>query len=185
MGSRDITQLLTAWGEGDRAALDELVPLVQHELHRRATQCMAGERPDHILRATALVNEAYVRLVDLNRMPWQNRAQFFAIAAEIMRRVLVDMARARDRAKRGGGRFAVSLTDAGDIHLTRSADLVAVDDALRDLARFDQRKSRVVEMRFFGGLTLDEIAGVLGVSVGTVRRDWTLARAWLHRALSR
>jgi RNA polymerase sigma factor (TIGR02999 family) len=144
---------------------------------------MAGERPGHTLHATALVNEAYVRLIEQDAH-WQNRAHFFGVAAQTMRHILVDMARARHRAKRGGGQFVVALSEAADVGVVRSADLVALDDALKDLEAFDPRKGRVVEMRFFGGLSLEEVAEVLQVSVTTVRRDWGLARAWLHRELS-
>jgi RNA polymerase sigma-70 factor, ECF subfamily len=181
----NITQLLIAWSHGDQAALDALTPLVEHELHRLAERHMAGERPGHILRATALVNEAYVRLVEWKGVRWQNRAHFFAMAAQIMRRVLVDMARARGRAKRGRGQLQVSLSEAANVPVVQSADVEALDDALKSLEALDPRKSQVVEMRFFGGLSLQEIADVLEVSVGTVRRDWSLARAWLHRELSR
>ena len=181
----NITQLLVAWSRGDQAAIEALTPLVEHELHRLAVLHMAGERPGHILRATALVNEAYVRLVDWKGVRWQNRAHFFAMAARIMRRVLVDMARARGRAKRGRGQLQVSLSEAANVPVAQSADVEALDDALKSLEALDRRKSQVVEMRFFGGLSLQEIADVLEVSVGTVRRDWSLARAWLYRELSR
>jgi RNA polymerase sigma-70 factor, ECF subfamily len=184
MPAQNITQLLVAWGQGDRAALESLTPLVYQELLRLARRYMAGERPGHTLHATALVNEAYVRLIEQDAA-WQNRAHFFGVAAQTMRHVLVDMARARHRAKRGGGQFVVGLSEAADVGVIRSADLVALDDALKDLEAFDPRKCRVVEMRFFGGLSLEEAAEVLGVSVTTVRRDWGLARAWLHRELSR
>ena len=183
--SPNITQLLVAWREGDPAALEALTPLVQHELHRLARRQMAGERPGHILHATALVNEAYIRLVEWKDVRWQNRAHFFAMAAQIMRRILVDMARARGRVKRARGQLHVSLSEAADVPIARSADLVALDDALKSLEALDERKSRVIEMRFFGGLSLQETADVLQVSVATVRRDWSLARAWLHRELSR
>jgi RNA polymerase sigma factor (TIGR02999 family) len=145
---------------------------------------MAGERPGHILQATALVNEAYLRLVDWKGVRWQNRAHFFAMAAQIMRRILVDMARARARAKRGGPPLHVSLSEAAHVPLGETVDLVAIDDALKALETLHTRQSRVVELRFFGGLDLEETAHVLGVSVGTVRRDWSLARAWLYRELS-
>lgn len=184
MPTQNITQLLVAWGQGDRAALESLTPLVYQELLRLARRYMAGERPGHTLHATALVNEAYVRLIEQDAH-WQNRAHFFGVAAQTMRHVLVDMARARHRAKRGGGQFIVALSEAADVGVVRSADLVALDDALKDLEAFDPRKCRVVEMRFFGGLSLEEVAEVLQVSVTTVRRDWSLARAWLHRELSR
>jgi RNA polymerase sigma-70 factor, ECF subfamily len=185
MRSMNITQLLVAWSQGDQAALDALTPLVQQELHRLAVRYMAGERPGHVLDATALVNEAYLRLIELDDVRWQNRAHFFGIAAQMMRRILVDMARARGRAKRGGGQFQVSLSNAAGVAVAKSADVVALDDALKALETIDPRKSRVIELRFFGGLSLEEVACVLKVSVGTVRRDWSLARAWLHRELRR
>jgi RNA polymerase sigma factor (TIGR02999 family) len=180
-----ITQLLEAWGSGDRAALDALAPLVHQELHRLAVRYMAGERSGHVLQATALVNEAYIRLVDWKEVRWQNRAHFFGMAAQIMRHVLVDAARARGRAKRGQGQLHVSLSHAEEVSDSPALDLVALDDALKSLEAMNARQSRVVELRFFGGLGLEEVAHVLQVSVGTVRRDWSLARAWLHRELSR
>ena len=180
----NVTQLLAAWSGGDRSALEALTPLVHNELHRLARGYMAGERPGHILQATALVNEAYMRLVDWKDVQWQNRAHFFGMAAKIMRRVLVDAARTRDRAKRGGAEVHVSLSEASGVPAADSVDLVALDDALRNLEALDARQSRVIELRFFGGLSLEETAHVLGVSVGTVRRDWSLARAWLFRELS-
>jgi RNA polymerase sigma-70 factor, ECF subfamily len=182
----DITQLLVAWTDGDQAAFDRLAPAVHQHLHRLAAHYMAAERPGHVLQTTALVNEAYVRLVDWKEVRWQNRAHFFGLAAHAMRRILVDAARLRRRAKRGGGDLHVSLSDAGDVDLAvvASADLVALDDALTTLQALHPRHSRVVELRFFGGLSLEETAHVLKVSVGTVRRDWSLARAWLSRELS-
>jgi RNA polymerase sigma factor (TIGR02999 family) len=185
MRSVEISQLLVAWSHGDHAALAALTPLVQPELRRLAARHMAAERPGHILHATALVNEAYVRLIEGSAIEWQSRAHFFAVAAQIMRHILVDIARARGRDKRGGGKLQVSLSDAADLAIVRSADLVALDDALKSLEAFDARKSRVIEMRFFGGLSHQEVADILQVSVATVRRDWSLARAWLHRELSR
>jgi RNA polymerase sigma factor (TIGR02999 family) len=180
----NITELLVAWGRGDTDALEALTPLVHQELHRLAARYIAGERPGHMLQATALVNEAYLRLVDWKGVRWQNRAHFFAMAAQIMRRILVDMARARGRAKRGRRPLHVSLSEAADVPLDTPVDLVALDDALKSLESLHARQSRVIEMRFFGGLDLEETAHVLGVSVGTVRRDWSLARAWLFRELS-
>jgi RNA polymerase sigma-70 factor (ECF subfamily) len=180
----DITRLLVAWSNGDEEALDALTPLVHRELRRIAARQMAAERPDHLLHATALVNEAYLRLVDTKAIRWQDRGHFFAMAAQIMRRILVDMARARGRVKRGRGHVQVSLSEAGDLSVPQTPDVMALDDALKSLEAVDQRKSRVVEMRFFGGLSLQETADVLQVSVATVRRDWSLARAWLHRELS-
>jgi RNA polymerase sigma-70 factor (ECF subfamily) len=180
----NITQLLLEWRDGDQAALDALIPLVQQELHRLAVRYMADERAGHLLQATALVNEAYVRLVDWKDVRWQNRSHFFAMAAQIMRRVLVDIARARGRAKRGRGQIHVSLSDAGDLAVVEQSDVVALDEALTSLEAIDPRKCRVIEMRFFGGLNLQETADALNVSVATVRRDWSMARAWLHRELS-
>jgi RNA polymerase sigma-70 factor, ECF subfamily len=182
-GPTNITQLLASWSEGDPAALEALTPLVHQELHRLAATYMAGERPGHLLQATALVNEAYLRLVDWKDVRWQNRAHFFGVAATIMRRVLVDVARTRDRAKRGRGQIHVSLSEAADVPARQPIDLVALDDALKTLETLNPRQSRVIELRFFGGLSLDEAAHVLGVSVGTVRRDWSLAQAWLFREL--
>jgi RNA polymerase sigma factor (TIGR02999 family) len=181
----DVTQLLVAWGNGDQDAFDRLAPFVHQHLRRLASHYMAGERPGHVMQTTALVNEAYVRLVDWKDVQWQNRAHFFGLAAQTMRRILVDEARARRRTKRGGGEWAVSLSDAADVAITKSADLVALDDALTTLERLNPRHSRVVELRFFGGLSHKEIAHVLHVSVGTIRRDWSLAQAWLFRELNR
>jgi RNA polymerase sigma factor (TIGR02999 family) len=181
----DVTQLLVAWSNGDEAAFEELAPLVHRELHRLAARYMARERPGHLLQATALVNEAYLRLIDWKQVQWQSRAHFFGVAARLMRRVLVDMARTRRRAKRGGAGVHVSLSDVVETPSPQTADLTALDDALNALEMLDPRQSRVVELRFFGGLTLDEAAHVLNVSVGTVRRDWSLAQAWLYRELNR
>jgi RNA polymerase sigma factor (TIGR02999 family) len=182
---KQITELLVAWGDGDRDALEKLTPLVYNELHRLARRYMGRERSGHTLQTTALVNEAYIRLVDWKNVQWQNRAHFYAVSAQIMRRILVDFARARDYAKRGGGTRKISLDEAAMISGGRGRDLVALDEALNALAELDDRQSRVVELRFFGGLSLEEVAEVLKVSVGTVRRDWSLARAWLHRELNR
>jgi RNA polymerase sigma factor (TIGR02999 family) len=178
----NVTQLLLAWQAGDHAALDELLPAIQPELRRIARRHMAGERRGHVLQPTALVNEAYLRLASKD-IPWQGRAHFFAVAAQVMRHVLVDYARERARAKRGGGAFRISLSDADHLAMPRPPDVVALDDALNALERFDRRKSKVIELRFFGGLSLQETADVLRVSVGTIRRDWSLARAWLYREL--
>jgi len=183
----NVTQLLASWSSGDPAALEALTPLVQGELRRLAARFMAGERPGHILQATALVNEAYLRLIDWKEVRWQNRAHFFGVAAQIMRRVLVDIARTRDRAKRGRGQVHVSLSEAADVAAGtpgRAVDLVALDDALKTLEQLSARQARVIELRFFGGLSLEEAAHVLDVSVGTVRRDWSLAQAWLFRELT-
>jgi RNA polymerase sigma factor (TIGR02999 family) len=182
-GVADITKLLTAFGNGDRAAFDALLPHVHRELHRLAVHYMAGERAGHVLQATALVNEAYLRLVDSKSVMWNNRAHFFGIASQIMRHVLVDCARAQGREKRGGDRIQVSLTVAEGT--SQSADLTGINEALQDLEKLDPRKARIVEMRFFGGLSLEETAAAMNVSVGTVRRDWSLARAWLSRELSK
>ena len=183
--SQEITQLLLAWNEGDAQALDRLMPLVQDELHRLAHRYMAGERPGHPLQTTALINEAYLRLIDSSRVRWQNRSHFFAVSAQLMRRILVDFARARDKLKRGGDAVQVSLDDAMEIPLEPSADLIALDDALTTLATFDERKSKVIELRFFGGLSVEETAEVLKVSPATVMRDWGLAKIWLLRELER
>jgi RNA polymerase sigma-70 factor (ECF subfamily) len=180
----NVTQLLASWSSGDQAALEALTPLVHQELHRLAARYMAGERQGHILQPTALVNEAYLRLVDWKDVRWQNRAHFFGVAAQVMRHVLVDVARTRDRAKRGRGHLHVSLSEAAEVPASQAVDLVALDDALKTLEQLNARQSRVVELRFFGGLNLEEAAHVLNVSVGTVRRDWSLAQAWLFRELS-
>ena len=181
----NVTQLLVSWSNGDQAALEALTPLVHQELYRLAARCMAGERHGHILQPTALVNEAYLRLVDWKDARWQNRAHFFAVASQIMRRVLVDVARNRDRAKRGGGQVHVSLSEAADVTAGPDVDLIALDEALTALEALNPRQSRVVELRFFGGMSLEEAAQVLGVSVGTIHRDWSLAQAWLFRQLGR
>jgi RNA polymerase sigma-70 factor (ECF subfamily) len=183
-GTPNLTGLLVAWGQGDQGALAALAPLVQQELHRVAARQMVGERPGHILQPTALVNEVYVRLVDWRNVKWQNRAHFFGVAARIMRRILVDAARARGRTKRGGDALQVSLADVPDVAVPLTQDLVALDDALKTLETLDPRQSQVVELRFFGGLSLEEAAEALNVSVGTVRRDWSLAQAWLYRELT-
>jgi RNA polymerase sigma-70 factor, ECF subfamily len=180
----EITQLLVAWGDGDQAALNELTPLVHEELRRLAHRYMGGERPGHTLQTTALVNEAYIRLIDWKNVRWQSRAHFFGVSAQLMRRILVDFARSRGYQKRGGGALAVSLDEAAFVSDDKGADLVALDEALKSLAKLDARPSKVVELRFFGGLSVDETAEVLKVSSGTVRRDWSLARAWLHRELA-
>jgi RNA polymerase sigma-70 factor, ECF subfamily len=178
----DVTQLLVAWGKGDPAALEELTPVVYDELRRLARHYMANERTGHTLQATALVNEAYMRLVDIHKVQWQNRAHFFAMSARLMRRILVDSARSRKYQKRGAGAQKVSL-DERLMVAEPGRDLVALDDALEELAKVDERKSKVVEMRFFGGLSVEETAEALSVSVDTVMRDWKLAKAWLLREL--
>jgi RNA polymerase sigma factor (TIGR02999 family) len=178
----EITTLLKAWSEGDQTALEKLTPIVYKELHRLAGRYMKGERPGHSLQTTALVNEAYMRLVDYKRMEWQNRAHFFAVSAQLVRRILVEHARRRNL-KRGGGIRHVSLDEVAVTGGGRSADLVALDDAMKTLARMDPRKERVVEMRFFGGLSVEETAEVLKISPVTVMRDWTTAKAWLYKEL--
>ena len=178
----EVSTLLRAWTEGDSSALEKLTPIVYEELHRLARYYMSGERVGHSLQTTALVNEAYVRLTDYKRMRWENRAHFFAVSAQLMRRILVDHARRRNL-KRGGGVQHVSLEDTAVVG-ERDEDLVALDDALRALSNFDSRKAQVVELRFFGGLSVDETAEVLKVSSITVMRDWSTAKAWLYRELS-
>ena len=177
------TTLLLAWGRGDETALDQLIPLVHDELRQLARRHMARERPGHTLQATALVNEAYLRLIEVNQVRWQNRAHFFAMASRVMRRILVDAARARGYQKRGGGAETVSLDEALLVSGEPRQDLVALDDALNALAAFDLRKSQVVEMRFFGGLSVEESAEALRVSPDTILRDWRLAKAWLAQRL--
>jgi RNA polymerase sigma factor (TIGR02999 family) len=181
--SQEITQLLLAWSDGDQAALEKLTPLVYAELRRLAKGYMFGERPGHTLQTTALINEAYLRLIDWKNVRWQGRAHFFGVAAQVMRRILVDFARARHYAKRGGAAQQVSLDKAINIHEDRSAEFIALDEALKSLAEIDPRKSQVVELRFFGGLSAEETAEVLKVSQRTVEREWNSARAWLYREL--
>ena len=183
--SQEITQLLLAWNQGDEQALNRLVPLVHGELHRLAHRYMAGERPGHPLQTTALINEAYLRLIDSSRVRWQNRAHFFAVSAQLMRRILVDVARARAKLKRGGDAIQVSLDEAMDMPRDPGPDLIALDDALTMLAAFDERKSKVIELRFFGGMSVEETAEVLGISPMTVMRDWGLAKVWLLRELEK
>jgi RNA polymerase sigma factor (TIGR02999 family) len=181
----EVTQLLQAWSGGEASALDKLAPLVYGELRRMAQRYMAQERPGQTLQATALVNEAYLRLVDSRQANWQNRAHFFAVSAEMMRRILVDRARSRRSQKRGKGTPSLELEEALLVAEGRSADLVALDDALNTLTALDRRKGQVVELRFFGGLSVEETAEVLKVSKETVMRDWKLAKSWLRRELSR
>ena len=189
--SAEITGLLKAWGAGDQAALDRLTPLIYDELHRNARRYMRGERPGNTLQTTALVNEAYLRLVDVKAMDWKDRAHFFAVSAQMMRRILVDAARARASAKRGGRvqkvahSSAVNLDEIADVSSKRGNELIAVDDALTSLAQVDLRKARVVELRFFGGLSVEETAEALETSAQTVMRDWKLAKAWLLRELNK
>lgn len=179
-----ITQLLVAWNQGDQGALAQLTPLVYQELHRLAHGYLAGERRGHVLQTTALVNEAFVRLIDWQRVEWQNRAHFFGMAATLMRHILVQFAREQQAAKRGGQAVQVSLSKAAAVGTRHNPDLVALDDALSSLEKLDPRQARTVELRFFGGLSLEEVAEVLRVSVSTVRRDWRMAQAWLHQQLS-
>ena len=191
MKSEEITGLLRAWGSGDQAALERLTPLIYNELHRMARRYMQRERPGNSMQATGLVNEAYLRLVDIAGVDWKDRVHFFAASAQLMRRILVDAARARASAKRGGQaqRVAYSsefnLDEVPDVSSQRARELIAVDDALHALADIDARKARVIELRFFGGLSVEEAAEVLGLSPQTVLRDWKLAKAWLMRELSK
>jgi RNA polymerase sigma factor (TIGR02999 family) len=180
----DVTALLKAWGDGELVARDQLLPLVYEELRRRAAAYMRRERRDHTLQPTDLVHEAYLRLVDQNRTAWQNRAQFFGVASEMMRRILVDRARANRRAKRSGRWARVSLSDASPAVRPTDVDILDLDAALDELAAFDERKNRIAELRFFGGLSLEETGEALGLSVATVGRDWQAARAWLFMTLS-
>ena len=184
LAGHEITELLQAWRQGDESALEKLTPQVYRELHRAAKGCMRAERDGHTLQTTALINELYLRLTDLKEVDWQNRAHFFALCARQMRRILTDQARARQSHKRGGGAQPISL-DAAPIVSTRpQPEVLAIDEALKALAKVDSRKSQVVELRFFGGLNVDETAEVLKVSPDTVVRDWKLAKAWLLRELS-
>jgi RNA polymerase sigma factor (TIGR02999 family) len=181
----DVTGLLQDWRRGDRAALDRIIPLVYDELHRLAHRCMRGERPEHTLQTSALVNEAYLRLIDANQVEWRDRAHFLAISANVMRRILVQFARSRAARKRGGSALKVVFDEANVPALSPSADLAALDDALNALADLDAREAKVVELRFFGGLSEKEAAEVLGVSDRTVRQDWNHAKAWLLGELKR
>jgi RNA polymerase sigma factor (TIGR02999 family) len=181
---KKLTQLLLDWSNGNQAALEELTPLVHEELHRLAHRYMRRERADHTLQTTALVNEAYLRLIDQKHVQCQNRTDFFAIAAQLMRHILVDHARNRHYAKRGGQMHKVSLDEAMTVSQERGADLIALDDALNLLAAIDQRKSKVVELRFFGGLSVEETAEALKISAVTVMRDWSMAKAWLYDAMT-
>lgn len=181
--STEVTKLLLAWSAGDELALEQLLPVVYRELHGMARRYMAGERPDHTLQVSALVNEAYVKLVDVRQMQWQNRAHFFGVCAELMRRILVDFGRRRHYLKRGGGVRPVTLNEDLVMSAAQTTNLVALDDALNALAAVDPRRVRIVELRFFAGLTVEETAEVLKVSPDTVVRDWRLAKVWLHREL--
>jgi RNA polymerase sigma factor (TIGR02999 family) len=177
----EVTRLLLEWSNGDKSALEKLIPLVYDELRRMARQYMRRERPGHTLQSAALVNEAYLKLIDCSRVGWQNRAHFFAVAAQLMRRILIDHARSRNYAKRGGGIRKVSLDEAAILSEDRAEELIAIDNALNRLATLDPRKGRIVELRFFGGLDLDETAEVLGISSPTVQREWRKAKAWLFQ----
>jgi RNA polymerase sigma factor (TIGR02999 family) len=183
--SHEVTQLLVDWSNGDQTALDKLIPLVYDELRRMAHHYMARESPDHTLQTTALVNDAYLRLIDQKRTHWQNRAQFFGIAAQLMRRILVDHARSHAYAKRGGGAIQVPLDEGAVLSPQRAADILALDDALNQLATIDPRKCQIVELRYFGGFTVEETATLMEVSDVTVMRDWSLAKAWLRREISK
>ena len=184
-GPDEVTQLLLDWSGGDHAALDRLMPLVYDELRHLASRFLRRERPGHTLQTTALVHEAYLRLVNQKQVNWQNRAHFFAIAAQLMRRIVIDHARAQNYAKRGGGALTLSLDEAATLTAERAAELIALDDALVTLAANNTRRSRIVELKFFGGLTTDETAFVLELSTRTVEREWNLAQAWLYREMSR
>lgn len=183
--AHEVTDLLVKWGRGDQAALDELVPLVHEELRRRAHRYLERERPGHTLQTTALVNEAYLRLVNHSGVRWQDRAHFFAVSARVMRHLLVDYARARGYAKRGGGALRVTLDEAAVVPAEQATELLALDEALKGLAEIYPRRSQVVELRYFGGLNNEEVAAVLKVTTKTVERDWRYARAWLYEELRR
>jgi RNA polymerase sigma-70 factor, ECF subfamily len=180
----EITQLLAEWSNGNQTALDKLYPLVYDELHKMANRYMKRERKDHTLQTTALINEAYVRMVDQKNVHWENRAHFFAISAQIMRRILIDHARRHHYAKRGGGALKVSLDETAIVAGDPASDMLLLDEALNRLAEMDPRRGQVVELRYFGGLNNEEIAGVLKISENTVTRDWNMARAWLYQELS-
>ena len=182
---QEITRLLVAWGQGDQTALERLMPLVYEELRKLARRHMNRQRPGHTLQTTALVNEAYLRLIDASQVQWQNRAHFFAVSAQLMRRILVDFARSRKSLKRGAEAQQVTLDDSLEVSSERGADLIALDDALNTLGVMNPRQSQIVELRYFGGLSEEEIAEALKISPRTVRRDWSLARAWLYRELSK
>ena len=180
----EVTRLLKAWSDGDQSALDKLMPLVYGELHRLAHQHMRREKPGHMLQTSALLNEAYMRLVDQSQIRWESRTHFFGIAARLMRQILVDEARRRSYAKRGGGMIQVPFDEAAAARQEQSVNVMALDDAMKSLEKIDERKSRIVELRFFGGLSIEETAEVLKVSPGTVMRDWTFTRAWLRKEMS-
>jgi RNA polymerase sigma factor (TIGR02999 family) len=182
--THEVTLLLQAWNNGDEAALAQLIPLVESELHRLASAYMRGESANNTLQPTALMNEAWLRLIDWKNVEWQNRAHFFGVSAQIMRRVLVDHARRRKALKQGGDAVMLSLTNAKAVADEQTVDVIALNDALNSLATFDERKSRIIELRFFGGLTEEETAEVLKISLRTLQREWNMARAWLFRTLS-
>ena len=183
-GAHELTELLLAWGDGDEAALERIAPLVHAELYRLAKRYMVRERPDHLLQTSALINEAYLRLIDWKAVRWQNRAHFFGVAAQMMRRILVDFARQRPKVDKDVEALNISLDEAMTVTTERDADLLALDEALKSLAVIDERKSQIVELRFFGGLSVDETAEVLKVAPITVMREWNKAKAWLYRELA-
>jgi RNA polymerase sigma factor (TIGR02999 family) len=182
--SQNVTQLLIGWSKGDKEALDALLPLVYEVLRQQASRYLRRERVGHTLQTTALIHEAYLKLVDQKNVHWQNRAHFFGIAAQLMRRILVDHARSKKRAKRGGSDIRVSFNEANALAPVQDLDIVALDEALARLAEVDEQQSRIVELRFFSGLTVEETAEVLSISPATVKRDWSMAKAWLHREIS-
>ena len=183
-GAHELTELLVAWGDGDEEALARIAPLVHAELYRLAKRYMSRERPDHLLQTSALINEAYLRLIDWKAVRWQNRAHFFGVAAQMMRRILVDFARRRPRVDKAVEAVQISLDEAMTVSTEEDADLIALDDALKTLATFDERKSKIVELRFFGGLSVDETAEVMKLAPITVMREWSKAKAWLYRELT-
>ncbi|MBL8189955.1 MAG: sigma-70 family RNA polymerase sigma factor [Acidobacteria bacterium] len=180
----DVTRLLVDWGHGDQSALDSLLPLIYNELRRVADSYLRRDRPGHTLQATALVNEAFLRLIDQDQINWQNRAHFFGAAANLMRQILIQHARANHAAKRGGERQKLYLDEAGDVSQSSDLDLVALDEALRDLEAVAPRQCRIVELRYFGGLSIEETGELLSISPSTVKREWTMAKAWLRREIS-
>jgi RNA polymerase sigma factor (TIGR02999 family) len=182
--SQNVTQLLIGWSNGDREALDALLPVVYEELRKQAANYLRRERVGHTLQTTALIHEAYLKLIDQKNVHWQNRAHFFGIAAQLMRRILVDHARTKKRAKRGGSNIRVSFNEANVLAPNQNLDIVALDEALERLSEIDEQQSRIVELRFFSGLTVEETAAVLAISPATVKRDWRMAKAWLHREIS-
>ena len=182
--SENVTRLLQDWGKGDQQALEELLPLIYNELRRLAHNFLYRERPQHTLQTTALVHEAYLKLIDQRDARWQNRSHFFAIAAQAMRRILIDSARRHAAMKRGGPAEKLSLDEAGSVSVEPNANLLALDEALNDLAEIDPQQSRIVELRYFGGLTIEETAEVMNTSPATIKREWAMARAWLHQALT-